>query len=158
MQHRIQESVGYVSVLGNRFGTIILGAGGAGAIIAGVVKFAVGQISQQLTLQYKSELDSQIERLKADLANRNHSYQAKFDKEIELYSKLMPAAFEMAKTTFWLFPIAFDHPPQDFEEKKAFYQKRDESVHKSLNETRQILDASAVFICRNTFIMLQTNC
>lgn len=146
MQHRIQESVGYVSVLGNRFGTIILGAGGAGAIIAGVVKFAVGQISQQLTLQYKSELDSQIERLKADLANRNHSYQAKFDKEIELYSKLMPAAFEMAKTTFWLFPIAFDHPPQDFEEKKAFYQKRDESVHKSLNETRQILDASAVFM------------
>lgn len=145
MQHRIQESVGYVSVLGNRFGTIILGAGGAGAIIAGVVKFAVGQISQQLTLQYKSELDSQIERLKADLANRNHSYQAKFDKEIELYSKLMPAAFEMAKTTFWLFPIAFDHPPQDFE-KKAFYQKRDESVHKSLNETRQILDASAVFM------------
>ena len=146
MQHRIQESVGYVSVLGNRFGTIILGAGGAGAIIAGVVKFAVGQISQQLTLQYKSELDSQIERLKADLVNRNHSYQAKFDKEIELYSKLMPAAFEMAKTTFWLFPIAFDHPPQDFEEKKAFYQKRDESVHKSLNETRQILDASAVFM------------
>ena len=146
MQHRIQESVGYVSVLGNRFGTIILGAGGAGAIIAGVVKFAVGQISQQLTLQYKSELDSQIERLKADLVNRNHSYQAKFDKEIELYSKLMPAAFEMAKTTFWLFPIAFDHPPQDFEEQKAFYQKRDESVHKSLNETRQILDASAVFM------------
>lgn len=132
--------------MGNRFGTIILGAGGAGAIIAGVVKFAVGQISQQLTLQYKSELDSQIERLKADLVNRNHSYQAKFDKEIELYSKLMPAAFEMAKTTFWLFPIAFDHPPQDFEEKKAFYQKRDESVHKSLNETRQILDASAVFM------------
>lgn len=125
---------------------IILGAGGAGAIIAGVVKFAVGQISQQLTLQYKSELDSQIERLKADLVNRNHSYQAKFDKEIELYSKLMPAAFEMAKTTFWLFPIAFDHPPQDFEEKKAFYQKRYESVHKSLNETRQILDASAVFM------------
>ena len=84
--------------------------------------------------------------MKADLVNRNHSYQAKFDKEIELYSKLMPAAFEMAKTTFWLFPIAFDHPPQDFEEKKAFYQKRYESVHESLNETRQILDASAVFM------------
>lgn len=110
------------------FGSV---SGLGGAIIAGI---------------FKHQSDAKIERLKADLSNKAHSFQAKFDKEIELYSKLMPAAFEMAKTTFWLFPIAFDHPPQDLEEKKAFYQKRYESVHKSLNETRQILDASAVFI------------
>ena len=125
---------------------IIVGAGGVGAITVFVVKFIANHVATRTIEKYKHELDARIEQLKADLDNRNYSFKVKFDKEIELYSKLMPAAFEMAKTTFWLFPIAFDHPPQDLEEKKAFYQKRYESVHKSLNETRQILDASAVFM------------
>lgn len=125
---------------------IIVGAGGVGAIIAFAVKFIANHVANRTIEKYKHELDARIEHLKAELDNKKYSFKVKVDKEMELYSNLMPAMFDMTKATFWLFPIAFDHPPQEFDEKRAFYQKRYETVHQALNETRQILDASAVFM------------
>ena len=125
---------------------IIISVGGAGAIIAGVVRFSVSRLAERISDKYKHELDSQMERLKADLLNRNHSYQAKFDKEFEIYGKLMPAMLDLTGKTFWLFPQDFDYPPEDKEEQKKFYQKRYEDVFDALKRTQQALGEYAVFM------------
>lgn len=132
---------------------IILSVGGAGAIIAGIVKFAANQIAQQMTLQYKNELDKEIERLKADLVNRNHSYQAKFDKEFHLYGKLMASFLCMKKTVFWLFPVAFDHPPSDKDAKLEFYTKRYNEAYADMENARMALGENAIFIPEDIYAM-----
>ena len=110
------------------FGSV---SGLGGAIVAGA---------------FKHHFDAKMERLKADLSNRTHSSQAKFDKEIELYSKLMPAMLDMVGRTFWLFPQQFDHPPQDKEEQEAFYRKRLEETLAALNTSLRSLEECSVFM------------
>lgn len=125
---------------------IIISVGGAGAIIAAVVKFSASRLAERISDKYKHELSAQMERLKADLLNRNHSFQAKFDKEFEIYGKLMPAMLELTEKTFWLFPQAFDYAPQDEKERKQFYKKRYEGVFEALKRTQQALGEYAVFM------------
>lgn len=124
----------------------IASVGGAGVIIGFVVKFAANRIADRMSDKYKAELNGQIETLKADLSNRNHSFQAKFDKEFGIYGKLVPALLELTEKTYWLFPYGFDYPPQDEDEKKAFYQKRYEAAFDSLKKAQYTLGGYSVFV------------
>ncbi len=125
--------------------------GGAGAIIWLVVKFAANRIAERMSNKYKAELNSRIETLKADLSNRNHSYQAKFDKEFGIYGKLMPALLELTEKTYWLFPYGFDHPPQDEEEKKVFYQKRYEAAFDALKNAQNVIGGYSIFMPEDVY-------
>ena len=125
---------------------ILVSVGGAGAIMCGIVKFAANRIADQLTIKYKNELDKEILKIKADLENDSHSYQAKFDKEFNLYGKLMASFFEMVKTVYWLFPYGIDYPPTDKNEKKVLYEERYNKAYESLKLAQQNLAANSVFI------------
>lgn len=125
---------------------ILASIGGAGVIIACVVKFTINRIADQLTIQYKNELDKELLKIKADLENDSHSYQVKFDKEFNLYGKLMDSFFEMVKKVYWLFPSGLDYPPTDESEKKAFYEKRYNDAYESLKNAQLNLASNSIFI------------
>lgn len=130
---------------------ILVSVGGAGFIIWGIVKFAANRIADQLTIQYKNELDKEILKIKAELENDSHSYQAKFDKEFNLYGNLMNSFFEMVKRVYWLFPSGLDFPPTDKSEKKAFYEKRYNDAYESLKEAQLSLASNSIFIPDNIY-------
>lgn len=125
---------------------ILVSVGGAGAIMWGIVKFAANRIADQLTIKYKNELDKEILKMKADLENDSHSYQAKFDKEFNLYGKLMNSFYEMRKTVFWLFPTCLYVPPTDEGEKKAFYEKRHVDAYNALTDAQLNLASNSIFM------------
>lgn len=125
---------------------ILASIGGAGFIIFCIVKFAVNRIADQLTIQYKNELDKEILKIKANLENDSHSYQAKFDKEFNLYGKLVNSFFEMVKVVYWLFPSGLDFPPTEEDKKKAFYEKRHNDAYESLKEAQMNLASNSIFI------------
>ena len=125
---------------------ILVSVGGAGAIMWGIVKFAANRIADQLTIKYKNELDKEILKIKAGLENDSHSYQAKFDKEFNLYGNLMNSFFEVVKRVYWLFPSGFDYPPTDESDKKTFYEKRYNDAYESLKEAQLNLASNSIFI------------
>jgi len=130
---------------------ILASIGGAGFIIFCIVKFAVNRIADQLTIQYKNELDKEILKIKADLENDSHSYQAKFDKEFNLYGKLVSSFFEMVKVVYWLFPSGLDFPPTDESKKKAFYEKRYNDAYEPLRMAQLSLTSSSIFISNDIY-------
>jgi hypothetical protein len=132
---------------------IIVSVGGSGIIIAAIVKFAANQLANRISDKYKYELNTQIEKLKSDLSNKSHSYQAKFDKEFNLYGKLVANFLSMKKSVFWLFPIAFDHPPSDAQEKIKFYEKRYNDAYEDIEKARQSLGENAIFIPEDVFTL-----
>lgn len=102
-----------------------------GAIIAGLIKY---------------QSDKKLEQLKSDLSIRNHSCLVKFDKEIEVYSKITPAIIELIRTIFWLFPQAFDMLPEKKEERKQIFQKRYNDSCTAVNNARKVLEECSIFI------------
>ena len=134
---------------------IIISFGGAGAIIAFIVKFAAEHLANRISEKYKHDFDVKIEQIKADLENRNHSYQAKFDKEFQLYGKLTAAFFCMKNSIFWLFPTTFDYPPLDEEEKNNFYTSRYKNAYTDLKAASTALGENSIFIPKNIYLMFE---
>lgn len=118
----------------------------AGAIIGFVVKLAANHLADRLAQKYQHQLDLKTEEIKADLENRNHSYQAKFDKEFEIYGKLVPALLELNEEVQWLYPDGFDRLPQEEDEKLKVYQERYENAIKALKKAQHALGAYSIFM------------
>ena len=102
-----------------------------GAIIAGFAKY---------------QSDKKLEQIKADLSIRNHSYLVKFDKEIEVYSKITPTLIELTRTIFWLFPQAFDRLPEEDDERMSIFQRRYNDSCTAVNNARKVLEECSIFI------------
>ena len=126
--------------------SIIASFGGAAALVAAVIKFTANKIAEGLAQKYQHQLDLKTEDIKADLENRNHSYQAKFDKEFEIYGKMMPALLELNEEVQWLYPDALDHLPEDENERMEVYQKRYENAVKALQKAQHTLGEYSIFM------------
>jgi hypothetical protein len=134
---------------------IIISVVSSGAIIAFVAKFAAELLANRISEKYKHDFELKIEQLKADLENRNHSYQTKFNKEFQLYGKLTASFFCLKNSIFWLFPTAFDYPPSDEEEKLKFYTKRYNKAYTDLIAASTALGENSIFIPENIYLMFE---
>ncbi len=130
---------------------IIISVGGAGVIIAFVVKFAAEHLANRISEKYKHDFDVKIEQIKSDLENRNHSYQAKFDKEFQIYGKLYSAFFCMKNSVCWLFPLSFDYPPSDKKAKEKFYNNRFNKAYIDMTAASKALGENSIFIPDNIY-------
>ena len=66
---------------------VIVSFGGAGAIIAGVTKFAADKIADKLEKKYELKLSKELESFKSKLENRSYVSKTRFDAEFGANSK-----------------------------------------------------------------------
>lgn len=71
---------------------VIVSFGGAGAIIAGVTKFAADKIADKLEKKYELKLSKELESFKSKLENRSYVSKTRFDAEFGIYHQLSVTA------------------------------------------------------------------
>ncbi|MEG2014069.1 MAG: hypothetical protein RR063_12875, partial [Anaerovoracaceae bacterium] len=67
---------------------IIGSVGGAGVIIAAVVKFSSDKIAERLSAKYQLKLDKELEAFKGRLDRKNYVSRVRFDAEFAIYREL----------------------------------------------------------------------
>ena len=67
---------------------VVISFGGAGAIIAAIVKFAVNKIASALEKKYEIKMSKEIEKFKNALENKSYISKTRFDAEFSIYRQL----------------------------------------------------------------------
>ena len=125
---------------------LLASIGGAGVLVWAVVKFAAKKIADGMFEKYKHTLERDLTEMKADLENRNHSYQAKFDKEFKIYGELVVALLCLKEKMGLLFVEGMDHPPADEGERQKFYQTRYEAAIASFEQAEHAYGEYLIFM------------
>lgn len=107
---------------------IIGSVGGAGVVIAGIVKLTSNVIADKLSQKYELKLNKELEEYKAALDKKTYISRARFDMEFAIYGKLSEKFLSMVEATYSLFPSGLDHLPLNEEEKKKVCIERYESA------------------------------
>ncbi|HIX14461.1 MAG TPA: hypothetical protein H9740_01830 [Candidatus Hungatella pullicola] len=122
--------------------TIIVSFGGAGAIIAGVVKFAVNEIANSLQKKYELKLSKELEDYKTVLGNKSYVSKTRFDAEFEIYRELSGKSANMVKEVSQLFPSFTRDSRDDYDT----YKKRYDTALDTVVAFQDALASNAPFI------------
>lgn len=128
--------------------SIIISAGGIGAIIIGISKFLSERIAERIQVSYQLEIDKKFEEFKARIDQTKYIRQTYFDKELLAYQELCVKFNEMMETVNALFPPGLtltSHYDNDDELLKNCNEKIHEAGVK-YREANIALLAKAVFI------------
>lgn len=66
----------------------VVSAGGIGAIVIAVIKFAFNFIADRLSLKYENKLEKILERHKTELSKKEYISKTRFDTEFRMYQEL----------------------------------------------------------------------
>ena len=124
---------------------IIGSVGGAGAIIAAIVKFCSGMIAERLSQKYEIKMNKELESYKSLLSKKNYISKTRFDMEFSIYGKLCEKFLLMTDKVYYLFPI-FDQTPTDEQERKEMYENRYKEALLAIGDARDALGGNAPFI------------
>lgn len=72
----------------------IISAGGMGAIVVAVIKFASDFIAEKMQKKYEAKLSKEIEAYKMTLEKKSYISKTKFDKEFEIYQSICSETIE----------------------------------------------------------------
>ena len=122
--------------------TIIVSFGGAGAIIAGTVKFAANKIAAGLQKKYELKLSKELEEYKTVLGNKSYVSKTRFDAEFEIYRELSGKSANMVKEVSQLFPTFTRDARDDYDT----YKKRFDTALDAVVAFQDALASNASFI------------
>lgn len=132
-------------------GTVLVGFGGAAAVITVVVKFASEKIADALQKKYQLKLDKEFEAYKVKLAGKEYVSKAYFDKEIEIYQNVAKSTFDMVRDISVMVPYGYARIPADETERKMADKEHYEKAIKSAVLAQDILNQNAPFIAEEIY-------
>ena len=100
--------------------TCIASIGGIGAVIIGCLKFGSDIIADKLSRKYQLKLDSEIEKLKAELNKKEYVSKTRFDAEFSIYRELSSAFSELNKNISIMIPLGHEYVSSSEEKKKEY--------------------------------------
>lgn len=152
---------------------VIASLGGAGAVIATVVKCASDRIAERLSAKYQlqlskelenhkkglqAELEEQkqsfqreIETLKQSLARKSYVSRVRFDTEFEIYRNLSQCFFDLFVSVNSLIPVGLAYVPNDEKLMKEMEEKNFLNAEKSAFNAQNQLHRNAPFISQDFF-------
>ena len=130
---------------------VIVSFGGAGAIIAGVTKFAADKIADKLEKKYELKLSKELESFKSKLENRSYVSKTRIDAEFGIYRQLSVTAVTMVKEISQLFPRFTRDARNDYETYKGRY---DTALEKTV-VFQDTLAANAPFISEEVYLLFR---
>ena len=130
---------------------VVISFGGAGAIIAAIVKFAVDKIASALEKKYELKMSKEMERFKNALENKSYISKTRFDAEFSIYRQLSRVTAIMIKEVSQLFPTFTRDAKNDYDTYKKKYDKAVDSVVMYQDE----LASSASFIPSDIYLLFR---
>lgn len=130
---------------------VVISFGGAGAIIAAIVKFAVDKIASALEKKYELKMSKEMERFKNALENKSYISKTRFDAEFSIYRQLSRVTAIMIKEVSQLFPTFMRDAKNDYDTYKKKYDKAVDSVVMYQDE----LASSASFIPSDIYLLFR---
>lgn len=130
---------------------VVISFGGAGAIIAAIVKFAVNKIASALEKKYEIKMSKEIEKFKNALENKSYISKTRFDAEFSIYRQLSRVTAIMIKEVSQLFPTSTRDAQNDYGTYKKKYDKAVDGVVMYQDE----LASSASFIPSDIYLLFR---
>ena len=130
---------------------IVISFGGAGGIIAIVIKCCVGQITHKLQKKYEIKLNRELERFKNALESKLYVSKTRFDAEFAIYRELSKTTVAMVTEISQLFPSYINNMCDDLESRENRYNNAYEKVVVYQNE----LAGNAPFIPSEIYILFR---
>lgn len=131
--------------------SIVGSAGGAGAIIAFVVKFSANLIADKLKKKYELETTKKLEEYKSKLENKNYISKTRFDTEFSIYRTLSVAFFDMVKNISVMIPEGYTQVPADPKVKKEYDKKVYNLALTAVVKAQDTLNGNAPFISEDMY-------
>ncbi|MDR0841220.1 MAG: hypothetical protein LBN26_07575 [Christensenellaceae bacterium] len=128
------------------FKVVIAFIGGAGVIIAAVIKFSSDKIAERLSAKYELRLNKELESFKSGLEKKNYVSKVRFDAEFEIYRQLSKTFFDMVKSIHAMIPPGLSRKLAD----KPAQKEEDERVYS--NASRDIVTAQDLLHASDPFI------
>lgn len=130
---------------------IIGSIGGAGVIIAAIVKFTADIIADKLSKKYELKLSKELEKYKSTLDKKTYISRARFDMEFAIYGKLSESFLSMVDAVERLYPISWDFLPEDRKEREEFIHDKREKASISIATADKVLGSNAPFIPKDIY-------
>lgn len=130
---------------------VVISFGGAGAIIAAIVKFTVDKIASALEKKYELKMSKEMEKFKNALENKSYISKTRFDAEFSIYRQLSRVTAIMIKEISQLFPTFTRDAKNDYDTYKKKYDKAVDSVVMYQDE----LASSASFIPSDIYLLFK---
>lgn len=131
--------------------SIVGSVGGAGAIIALVVKFSANLIADKLKKKYELETTKKLEKYKSKLENKNYISKTRFDTEFSIYRTLSVAFFDMVKNISVMIPDGYTQVPADPKVKKEYDKKVYNLALTAVVKAQDTLNGNAPFISEDMY-------
>ena len=131
--------------------SIVGSVGGAGAIIAFVVKFSANLIADKLKKKYELETTKKLEEYKSKLENKNYISKTRFDTEFSIYRTLSVAFFDMVKNISVMIPDGYTQVPADPKVKKKYDKKVYNLALTAVVKAQDTLNGNAPFISEDMY-------
>lgn len=131
--------------------SIVGSVGGAGAIIAFVVKFSANLIADKLKKKYELETTKKLEEYKSKLENKNYISKTRFDTEFSIYRTLSVAFFDMVKNISVMIPEGYTQVPADPKVKKEYDKKVYNLALTAVVKAQDTLNGNAPFISEDMY-------
>lgn len=131
--------------------SIVGSVGGAGAIIALVVKFSANLIADKLKKKYELETTKKLEEYKSKLENKNYISKTRFDTEFSIYRTLSVAFFDMVKNISVMIPDGYTQVPADPKVKKKYDKKVYNLALTAVVKAQDTLNGNAPFISEDMY-------
>ena len=131
--------------------SIVGSVGGAGAIIALVVKFSANLIADKLKKKYELETTKKLEEYKSKLENKNYISKTRFDTEFSIYRTLSVAFFDMVKNISVMIPDGYTQVPADPKVKKKYDKKVYNLALTAVLKAQDTLNGNAPFISEDMY-------
>lgn len=131
--------------------SIVGSVGGAGAIIAFVVKFSADLIADKLKKKYELETTKKLEEYKSKLENKNYISKTRFDTEFSIYRTLSVAFFDMVKKISVMIPEGYTQVPADPKAKKAYDKEVYDLALTAVVKAQDTLNGNAPFISEDMY-------
>lgn len=124
---------------------VLTSVGGTSGIIILGIKFSSDIIAKKLEEKYKLKLNKELESYKADMQRKIYVSKVRFDKEFEIYQKLMEKVLAMTESNHMLFPV-MDRLPADFDKRRTLFYERYEKAIDTYNAAVKDIHANSAFI------------
>ena len=131
--------------------SIVGSVGGAGAIIAFVVKFSANLIADKLKKKYELETTKKLEEYKSKLENKNYISNTRFDTEFSIYRTLSVAFFVMVKNISVMIPEGYTKVPADPKAKKEYDKKVYDLALTAVVKAQDTLNGNVPFISEDMY-------